>query len=377
MKAYRIWAIAKKEWVHVVRDWRSLILGIFIPAVLLILFGYALKLDVDNVPMAVWDQSKTPQSRELIDLFKASTYFDVNKYIESYPELELAINKSEVSIAMVIPRDFARNMISGKETPVQFIVDGSDSNTATIALGYVDSLAKGVSHKMLVQTLQRSGKSPLPSPIDLKARIWYNPEIESKNNIVPGLIAVIMMVISAVLTSLTIAREWERGTMEQLISTPVKVPELIIGKLLPYFVIGFVDVLIIVLMGQFIFEVPLRGSLILLFFMTFIFLAGSLSLGMLISIAAKQQLVATQMAMVSTFLPSFLLSGFMTTITNMPYAIQLVTFLVPARYFIIILKGIYLKGVGLSVMYIETLFMIAFAIIMVSLAILSFKKKLT
>lgn len=200
--------------------------------------------------------------------------------------------------------------------------------------------------------------------------------MESKNYIIPGLIAVIMMVIAALLTSLTVAREWERGTMEQLISTPVKGPELILGKLLPYFAIGMFDVLLAVLMGEFVFKVPLRGSVALLFVMAAIFLVGALSLGMLISILTKSQLLASQLAMVLTFLPSFLLSDFMYAISNMPKPIQLITYLIPARYFVVLLKGIYLKGVGLEVLAAQAGLLTAFAAAMVLLANVKFKKKL-
>jgi ABC-2 type transport system permease protein len=206
--------------------------------------------------------------------------------------------------------------------------------------------------------------------------VWFNADMESKNYIIPGLIAVIMMVIAALLTSLTVAREWESGTMEQLISTPVKGPELILGKLLPYFGIGMLDVLLAVLMGEFLFQVPLRGNVALLFAMAAIFLAGALSLGMVISIVTKSQLLASQLAMVLTFLPSFLLSGFMYAISNMPKPIELVTYLIPARYFVALLKGIYLKGIGLEILALEAGLLALFGAAMVLLANVKFKKRL-
>jgi ABC-2 type transport system permease protein len=212
--------------------------------------------------------------------------------------------------------------------------------------------------------------------LDLRPRVWFNPELESRNYIVPGLIAVIMMVIAALLTSLTVAREWERGTMEQLISTPIKAPELVLGKLVPYFVIGLLDMCLAVLMGRFLFHVPLRGSLLLLFGMASMYLAGVLSLGLVISILTRSQLLASQFAMVLTFLPAFLLSGFIFAIANMPRVVQIITYVVPARYFVTILKGIYLKGVGLEVLAGPAALLAAFAAAMVSLAVLKFKKKL-
>ena len=213
-------------------------------------------------------------------------------------------------------------------------------------------------------------------PVDLPARAWFNADLESKNYIIPGLIAVIMMVIAALLTSLTVAREWEQGTMEQLIATPVRGNELILGKLLPYFTIGMLDVALAVLMGEFLFDVPLRGSVALLFAMAAIFLAGALSLGMLISILTRGQLLASQLAMVLTFLPSFLLSGFMYAIANMPVPIQAITRLVPASYFVTMLKGIYLKGVGLEILAIEAGLLVVFGLALVLVANRKFRKKL-
>ncbi|MGB7630267.1 MAG: ABC transporter permease, partial [Candidatus Deferrimicrobium sp.] len=220
------------------------------------------------------------------------------------------------------------------------------------------------------------GTGTLRDPLEVRPRVWFNADMESKNYIVPGLIAVIMMVIAALLTSLTVAKEWETGTMEQLISTPILARELVLGKLLPYFVLGMLDVLLAVGMGEFLFRVPLRGSLALLFGMAAVFLAGVLSMGMLISIVTKSQLLASQLAIVLTFLPSFLLSGFMYAIRNMPKGIQVVTYAIPARYFVTLLKGIYLKGVGLSILAGEAALLTAFSMTMVLLATRKFKKKL-
>lgn len=213
-------------------------------------------------------------------------------------------------------------------------------------------------------------------PIDLKPRVWFNADLESKNYLIPGLIAVIMTVITALLTSLTVAREWERGTMEQLISTPVKGPELILGKLLPYFVIGMFDVLLAVLMGKFLFYVPLRGSVVLVFAMAAIFLVGLLSVGILLSIITRSQLLSSQVAMIVTYLPALLLSGLMFAISNMPKALQVITHIIPARYFVALLKGIYLKGIGLEILGSEAALLAVFSIVMLFLANVKFKKKL-
>ncbi|MDD2904317.1 MAG: ABC transporter permease, partial [Syntrophales bacterium] len=286
------------------------------------------------------------------------------------------IDSGQAVLGLIIPRDFAANIEYGRPAPVQLLVDGSDSNTATIAMGYADLVAQTFSRNVVLREMRRLGGSAPQPPVDLRSRVWFNADLESKNYIIPGLIAVIMMVIAALLTSLTVAREWEQGTMEQLISTPVKGRELILGKLLPYFAIGMFDVLLAVLVGEFMFQVPLRGNVALLFGMAAIFLAGALSLGMVISIATKGQLLASQLAMVLTFLPSFLLSGFMYAISNMPQAIQVITYLIPAKYFVALLKGIYLKGVGLEILAVEAGLLTVFGAAMVLVANLKFRKTL-
>lgn len=376
MNLRRVKAVTHKEFLHVLRDPRSLAMAIAIPMLLLLLFGYALTLDVDNVPVIVWDQSETPQSRELISRFDGSPYFAVRRYVDNDRDVDWAIARGEALMGLVIPRDFARELSAGRTAPVQLVVDGSDSNTATIAIGYAEVVTEIFSQEHAIQQLERSGGPRVLVPLDVRSRVWFNAELESKNYIIPGLIAVIMMVIAAMLTSLTVAREWERGTMEQLISTPVKGPELILGKLVPYFAIGLLDVLIAVLLGQFLFHVPLRGNVALLFGMASVFLVGVLAMGITISIAAKQQLLASQLAMTLTFLPAFLLSGFMFAIVNMPKPIQIITHVVPARYFIVILKGIYLKGVGLEIFALDAALLVAFGAVMVMVANLKFKKRL-
>jgi len=334
MSLRRLLAVSRKELTHIRRDPRSLGMGIAIPMLLLVLFGYALTLDVDDVPLVVWDQSGTPASRDLVSSFAGSRYFSLRRAVASYAEVETAVDHGEALVALVIPRDFARDVEGGRAAEVQLLVDGSDANTAALAIGYAESVTRRHGLEVVNRHLRRTGTGTVELPLELRPRVWFNADMESKNYIIPGLIAVIMMVIAALLTSLTVAREWETGTMEQVISTPLKGPELILGKLLPYFAIGMLDVLLAVLMGAFVFQVPLRGSAALLFAMAAIFLTGALSLGMAISIVTKGQLLASQLAMVLTFLPAFLLSGFMYDIGNMPRAIQVVTHVVPARYFV-------------------------------------------
>jgi ABC-2 type transport system permease protein len=351
-------------------------MAIAMPMFLLLLYGYALTLDVDNVPMIVWDQSQTTTSRDFISRFRGSRYFAIEDYGWNYQELEYAIDSGYALVALVVPREFADQVRSGRPAAVQLIVDGSDSNTATLAVNYAEAVTQSYSQALRLQELRRLKGTTITTPVDFRPRVWFNPELESRYYIIPGQIAVIMMVIAALLTSLTVAREWERGTMEQLISTPVTGRELILGKLLPYFTIGMVDMVLAVLMGQFLFHVPLRGSVLLLFGAASVFLAGTMALGILISVIAKNQLLANQMAMVLTFVPSFLLSGFVFPISNMPTVIQWVTYLVPARYFITLLKAIYLKGAGISGLAGEGLLLVVYAIGTILLAVGIFKKKL-
>lgn len=377
MNTLRLWAIIRKEFIHIWRDPRSLAMAIAIPMLLLVLFGYALTLDVDNVPLIIWDQSESQASQELINRFLGSRYFSMRGFASGYQEIERYIDSGKALGALVISREFAGQIESGRSAAVQLILDGSDSNTATIALGYAQVVTQGYSQDITVREIQRISGRAFQPKLEMQPRVWFNDDLASKNYIIPGLIAVIMMVIAALLTSLTVAREWERGTMEQLISTPVKGHELILGKLAPYFLIGMLDVLLAVLMGEFVFKVPLRGSSALVFAMAAIFLAGALSLGMVISIVTKNQLLASQLAMVLTFLPSFLLSGFMYAISNMPGGIRLATHLIPARYFVRILKGIYLKGVGLEILAPEAALLAVFGGLMILLANRKFKKRLT
>ena len=376
MNLVRVNAIVKKEFIQIIRDYRSLALALFIPVLLLMIFGFALSLDVDNIPMIIWNQDKSQVSSDFILNFSNSRYFKITGYVDSYDKLQHYIDNKKVLMAMVIPKDFSKYLKAGRTAPLQLLVDGSDSNTATIAMGYVNSVVSQYNIKLIADSLSKTGQRNL-SLIDMRPRVWFNENLKSRNYIIPGLIAVIMMIIAAQLTSITVAREWERGTMEQLISTPVRRGELILGKFIPYFIIGFFDLLVAVAMAQFVFGVPLKGNLLLLLILSSIFLTGSLAQGLYFSIFAKNQRLATQLAILTTFLPTFLLSGFVYPIYNMPKVIQAITFLLPPRYFILILKGIYLKGEGIIFLWRPALFLLAFAVFMVMAAYRKFQKKVT
>lgn len=373
----RTLAVARKEATQVLRDSRSLYLALGIPVMLMILFGYALSLDVDNIPLAVWDQARTPQSRELVDRMTSSGYFTLVLQTESYNRIVQGIDAGSISMGLVIPYDFSENIKAGKSTKIQAFVDGSDSTRAGLAIVYLESIMATYENDFRLEALTRQAvESRIQIPVEPRIKLLYNPELVSRNNIIPGLIAIIMMVIAALLTSLTVVRERETGTMEQLISTPVKSNELIVGKLIPYFALGYVDLLMVYFMGVYVFGVPFKGSLAILFFEASIFLVGALSLGFLISVVATTQFLATQIALLGTFLPAFLLSGFVFPISNMPYILQLLTYLVPARHLVTILRAIFLKGVGLEAIAVPTVTLIVFGFLVTVLATRRLKKRL-
>ncbi len=368
MNLLRIRAVAHKEMLQVRRDPLSLALGFLLPVILLLIFGYAITMDINNITTVVRDLDRSASSRELVRHFEASGYFTVTGYAESERELDHYLDGGKARVAISIPPDFSKDLERGRPAPIGVLVDGSDSNTATIAMGYVLGVAELFRQK-------RGAISVMPR-IDPRARVWYNPELKSRNFIVPGLVAVIMAIIAALLTSLTIAREWERGTMEQLISTPVKPSELILGKLAVYFVIGLADVVLSVITGVWLFGVPLKGNVFLLMFFSSIFLFGSLSLGILISINTKSQILASQVSMVVSYLPAFLLSGFMFSIANMPEALQVLTRIIPARYFVTMVKGVFLKGSTLSFLALETVLLSLFGLVVFLIANRRFKKRI-
>jgi ABC-2 type transport system permease protein len=373
----RTLAVARKEATQVLRDSRSLYLALGIPVMLMILFGYALSLDVDNIPLAVWDQARTPQSRELVDRMTSSGYFTLVLQTESYNRIVHGIDAGTISMGVVIPYDFSENIKAGKSTKIQALVDGSDSTRAGLAIVYLETIMATYENDYRLEALSRQAvESRIQIPVEPRIKLLYNPELISRNNIIPGLIAIIMMVIAALLTSLTVVRERETGTMEQLISTPIKSNELIVGKLIPYFALGYVDLLMVYFMGVYVFGVPFKGSLAILFFEASIFLVGALSLGFLISVVATTQFLATQIALLGTFLPAFLLSGFVFPISNMPYILQLLTYLVPARHLVTILRAIFLKGVGLEAIAVPTVTLIVFGFLVTVLATRRLKKRL-
>lgn len=384
MSFRRIRAMARKEFLHILRDPLSLIMALAIPVLLLMLFGLALSLDVDRIPTYVHDASQTPESRELIARIRGSRYLEIRGESagglqEGYRELDRLIDRNRVLVGFMIPPDFGRDLSSGRSANVQIVIDGSDSNTASIAMGYAETVVRNYSLQVRQKGQDRraGGADHLTSvPVDTRMRVWYNSELKSRNYIVPGLTAVILMIIAALLTSMTIAREWEMGTMEQLLSTPLRPSEMVLGKMAAFFAVGVADAVIAMVVGIAVFRVPMRGDPLVLILSTCIFLFGALFWGIFLSAVARNQLLAFQMGLLSSFLPSFLLSGFIYAIEGMPGPIRVFTHIVPARYFVTILKGVFLKGVGLGVLWGELVFLTLFALIVFALATRRLRQKM-
>lgn len=375
MSPRRLKAIFRKEVIHIIRDIRSLGMALGVPVLLLGLFGYALTLDVDQIPTVIYDQDNSAQSRQLIERFQGSRFFKVLPDSGGYQGIDRGINRSQVLLGVVIPPSFAEDLAAGKEAHVQLILDGSDSNTASIASGYAEGLILTYSMELRDHETIRRGVGKMRIPAEPRVRVLYNNELKSRNFIVPGLIAVILMIIAALLTCLTIAREWESGTMEQLLSTPARPSEILLGKLLAYFFLGMVDMVIAIVIGVGVFGVPLRGSPLLLIAASMLFLFGALCWGIFLSTVTRSQLLAYQASLLSSFLPAFLLSGFIFSIENMPWVIQQFTRIVPARYFVKILQGIFLKGIGIELLWTEFLFLFIYAFLIFLLAARKMRQK--
>lgn len=373
MSFRRTKAIARKEMLHILRDSRSLFAALMQPLVMLLIFGWALSLDVDRIPTYVYDMSQTPESRDLIRGFSGSKYFSIKERVHDYHTIDQAIDKRDCLLAVIIPVNFAKDIGLKQPTSVQLLLDGSDSNTAAIAQGYAEGVVSSYSQQLQVPIQTQSGN--VPATVNPDVRVWYNPDLLSSNFIVPGLVVVIVMIIAANLGSLTVAREWENGTMEQLLSTPARPVELALGKLSAYFVVGAADMLIALVVGVFVFDVPMQGSVMLLLISSAIFLFGALGLGIMVSAMFRSQLMAYQMGTLISFLPAFLLSGFIYPISNMPRVIQIVSLIVPARYFMEITRGIFLKGIGIDLLWFNLLLLIAYAIIVFYFAARKLRQK--
>ncbi|HLJ88355.1 MAG TPA: ABC transporter permease [Candidatus Angelobacter sp.] len=377
MSFTRFMAIARKELVQVLRDSRSLTIVLVMPIVLVLLFGYGVSLDLKHLPIYVYDRDGSQQSQDLLKRFQSNEYFDIVGVAGNYHDLTRALDDGRAKMGVVIPWDFSQRLHDGRPASVQALIDGTDDNTANVLIGYAQGVVQGYSSGIQLDWLRDRGQIAQPAPVSVETRTWYNEDLESSAFIIPGVLALVMSVIGAFLTSLTIAREWERGTMEQLVSTPVSPLEIMLGKLVPYFLIGMVDVIICALLALYWFHVPFRGSFLTLMLSSAMFLVVVLSLGFFISVIAKNQLAASQISLLATFLPAFLLSGFLYAIEQMPVVLQWITRILPARYYVSILKKVFLKGSPAALLYADLVPLAIFTIVLALLATRSFHKRLT
>ena len=370
-------AIGRKEFIQVRRDPRSLLIAVLLPLIQILLLGYGARLDADHIPVYVYDQEGSQNSQALLKHFQASRYFDVIKVVDNYPALVRAIDADRCKLGVIIPWDFSRRLDDAHRTQVQALVDGTDDNSAQLAVGYAQAVVGAYSDDIQLQWFALKGISQQATqPLSVDYRTWFNEELESKNFIIPGTIALVMALMGALLSSLTIAREWERGTMEQLIATPATAIEIMMGKLLPYFVIGLFDAALCTAFAVGWFAVPFRGSLGTLFFTTGLFLVVILGIGYMISVATKSQLGASQYALLVTLLPTSMLSGFAFPIDQMPAPIRAITYVVYSRYYVSALKGIFLAGSGVRDLAPEIAAMAVYAGVIVFFATRAFRKSL-
>ena len=376
MNLARTWAVFRKEVIHIRRDPFSLLQIILMPIILLLLYGYALTFDIQKVTIAIYDQERSQLSEDLVNQFRGNKYFELKYFTDSYARLKDLVTRRQVEVGLMLPYDYSFLYQTGKTVRIQALVDGTDSNTANIVLGYVGSVVSSYNQQLLLQRLMIKGPARLDPPVDVQPRYWFNEELESRNFIVPSMIAIIMTMVGSMLTALTVVRELERGSLEGLLATPLKKTELLLGKLGPYFIIGMFDMFIVMAMGKFLFQVPLRGDPLLLIGMSAIFLVATLGQGLLISVTSDNQLQAFQMVMLSSFLPAFFLSGAIFAIYLMPLPLRIATYIVPARYIVTISKGVYLKGIGMKILWPHALMLLGSAILLVWLAIFKFVKKI-
>jgi len=369
----RTLAIAKKEVRQLKRDSRMLFVLFAFPVILLVIFGYAINFDVHHIKMAVYDQDKSVDSRNFIEMLTSSDYFDVVGYIKDESQIKKILDVQDAQCVLVFPKDMSKDFYAGREAKIQILVDGVNGNTATVVSNYITAAASAYSHKITQQVLDIKGMKSY-NPIDLEPVFWFNPALLSTLFLIPGLIAMILIITAVIAISLSIVREKERGTIEQIHVSPLSAIELLVGKTIPYVIIGLFIAAMILVAGNILFDVAVSGSFILLFLTTLLFLFASSNLGIFVSSIADTQQVAFQIATLVSLLPSVILSGFIFPIDSMPLPIQILTNITPAKFYIIILRDILLKGVGLSAFWPQVIYLCIFAFFFLGLATLINKK---
>jgi ABC-2 type transport system permease protein len=373
----RILPIIRKEFIHVLRDRRALMIAFLTPVIQMIILGYAATTDVRNVPLAVLDQDRTRQSRALIDAFVQSGQFTVYRYVMSERDLAAQIDSGQVRAGLIIPPDYGRTVIAGRDAGVVFVLDGSDPSVASNALSSARLIGVALATRVREETLARRGATTtlMPGVPQVRERVWYNPDMDSAVFMVPGLIGLVLQFQATLLTASAVVRERERGTIEQLIVTPIRPYELMLGKILPYAVIELLVVGEVLLVGTLWFGVPIRGSLILLVAIACLFLVSTLALGLLISTIAHTQFEAFQLSFL-TLLPSVFISGFIYPIDAMPAALQLISKIIPLTYFLVVVRGIIIKGVGIEALLPQIAALTIFGAALLTIASLRFRKRL-
>jgi ABC-2 type transport system permease protein len=358
--------VVRKEFLEIGRDKRSLAFMIFLPAFMLLLFGYALNFDIKHIPLAVVDEDGSRASRDLVDKFRTTEYFDLRDVLPKTSAIDPLMAREEIRVALVIPPKFADDLLAGRSPSVQVIVDGSNAMSGTTAAGYVGAILQSYSQRVTIRALARRGLTDVALPLADQVRVWYNPELRSAKFLVPGLMAFILMTIVTVSIAFSIVREKERGTMDQIKVSSLRPFELVLGKMIPYVLISIASAHLVLLLGGVLFGVGIRGSYPLLLLAMLLFVAGALGQGLLISSITRTQQVAFLLAVLTTMLPTFILSGFVFPVRNMPAAVQAITYLVPARYFLSALRAIILKGAGLPAIWDQLLLLSAFAVLSVA-----------
>ncbi len=368
--------IIRKEFIQIRRDRRMLIMSFVSPVLQLLILGYAANLDVNNIPLLVCDQDMSQSSREFVARFTSSGQFRIVGYVATTKDATGPMDKGRASITLVVPHGFESDVLAHRTVQVQAIADGSESNSAGIGLGYAALIVGQYSRNVMLQTLDRLGVTFRPATVTPQIRIWYNPTLKSRNFMVPAVLAMVLLMMTMSFTSLAVVREKETGTMEQLIVTPIKPYQLIIGKLAPFSALGIMDVVLVLIIAMFWFHVPMKGSIVLMFGLCFVFEIATLGLGLLISTIARTQQEATMTTQYFIMQPMMQLSGYAFPIANMPKPVQAITFFLPLRYFMTIIRAIFLKGVGLTVLWRDALALLVLGLAILGIAISRFRKKL-
>ncbi len=369
----RLRTLVKKEFIQIRRDRRILPILVIMPVLQLVILGYAVSSDIKNLRTAVCDLDRTPASRALIDRFATSGYFDIRHMVSDDRQIKPLVDAGQARVGLVIPPRFAARLARQETATIQLLLDGTDSNTATVAQGYVTQIVNAEATRILAERL--GPKAAAPAAVEPTVRVWFNPDLKSVNFMVPGVVALILTIVTMTMTATAIVKEKERGTIEQLIVSPIRPVQLMLGKAIPFVIIGYADILLVISVGRLWFRVPIAGSVTLLLCLSGLFIMTTLGLGLLISTMSHTQ----QQAMMLGFFanpPFMLLSGFIFPIASMPEPMQYLTYLIPLRYFLVIIRGIFLKGVGLDVLWPQALALAVFGVAVLVLSALRFQKRL-